>query len=37
VADYFSAKTFVLNRSFRPKLNPDLKSGFKPQFGLTSV
>ena len=33
----FSAKTLVLNKSFRPKLNPDLKSGFKPKLRLTSV
>jgi len=32
-----SAKTLVLNKSFRPKLNLDLKSGFKPKLRLASV
>jgi len=30
-------ETLVLNYSFRPELNPDLKSGFKPQLRVTSV
>ena len=34
---YFSARTLVLNYSFRPKLNQDLKFGFKPKLRLTSV
>ena len=34
---YFSAETLVLNYSFRPQLNPDLKSGFRPRLKLTSV
>jgi len=37
LGDYFSAKTLVLNWSFRPKLKPDLKSGFKPKLRFTSV
>jgi len=32
---YFSTNTLVLNYSFRPKHNPDIKSGFKPKLRLT--
>ena len=35
LSDYFSAKT--LNYSFRPQLNPDLKSSFKLKLRLTLV
>jgi len=34
---YFSAKNFRFYLGLKPKLNPDLKSVFKPKLRLASV